>query len=62
VSSGDEVELVAFDVDEARPAGVVALDVAEPFSPEVQEALHLGIERVADEVEVEAVLDDLCLR
>jgi hypothetical protein len=52
----------AFDVGEGRPAGVVALDVAEPFSPEGQESLRLGIERVADEVEVEAVLDDLCLR
>jgi hypothetical protein len=27
---GDQVELVAFDVGEGRPAGLVSLDIAEP--------------------------------
>jgi hypothetical protein len=28
---GDQVELVAFDIGEGRPAGLVSLQVAEPF-------------------------------
>src|SRR5260221_62774 len=59
--SGDEVELVAFDVGEGRPAGRGALEVAEPSGAKILEALGLGLEGVADQVKVEAVLDDLRL-
>jgi hypothetical protein len=30
---GDQVGLVAFDVGEGRPAGLVSLQVAEPLAP-----------------------------
>src|SRR5258708_35644962 len=59
--SGDEVELVAFDVGEGRPAGRGALEVAEPSGAKILEALGLGLEGVADQVKVEAVLDELRL-
>src|SRR5258708_20607744 len=59
--SGDEVELVAFDVGEGRPAGRGALEVAEPSGAKILEALGLGLEGVADQVKVEAVLDHLRL-
>jgi hypothetical protein len=54
---GDQIELVAFDVGEGRPAGLVSLQVAEPLGAQAQQAHGLGIEGVADEIEVEAVLD-----
>src|ERR1700720_2877452 len=60
--SGDQVELVAFDVGEGRPAGLICLPVAEPAGAQAQQALGLGFEGVGDEVEVEAVLDGLRLR
>lgn len=54
---GDQVELVALDVGEGRPAGLVCLQVAEPLGAQAQQARGLGVEGAADEVEVEAVLD-----
>ena len=59
---GDQVELVAFDIGEGRPAGLSSLQVAEPAGAQAQQALGLGVEGVADEVEVEAILDGLLLR
>src|ERR1700732_5086244 len=41
---GDQVELVAFDVGEGRPAGLVGLQVAEPPGAQAQQALGLGLE------------------
>ena len=60
--SGDQVELVAFDVGEGRPAELVSLDVAEPLGAQAQQSFGLGVEGVADDVEVQAVLDGLRLR
>src|SRR6202035_1506435 len=58
---GDEVELVAFDVGEGRPARLPTLDVAEFLSPEADQALVLGAEAFSNEVEVETILDNLLL-
>src|SRR5258707_762300 len=43
---GDQVKLVAFDVGEGRPAGLVGLHVAEPHRTQAQQALRLGLELV----------------
>src|SRR5690349_6627212 len=59
---GDQVELVALDVGEGRPAGLVPLDVAEPLGAQAQQPLRLGVKGIADDVEVKAVLDGLRLR
>src|SRR5271169_15688 len=59
---GDQVGLVAFDVGEGRPAGLVSLQVAEPLGAQARQALGLGVEGVADDIEVQAVLDGLRLR
>src|ERR1700722_12225699 len=59
---GDQVKLVAFDVGEGRPPVLTGLQVAEPAGAQAQQALGLGPEGVADEVEVEAVLDDFRFR
>src|SRR3984885_4135962 len=61
VLSGDEVELVAFDVGKGCPAGSDALDVAQPVGAEAQQAPGFGVEGIGDEVEGEAVLDGLGL-
>ena len=61
VLSGDEVELVAFDVSKGCPAGSDALNVAQPVGAEAQHAPGFGVEGIGDEVEVEAVLDGLGL-
>src|ERR1700722_12886731 len=60
--AGDQVELVALDVGEGRPASLVRLHVTEPAGAQAQQTLRLGDERVADQVEVKAVLDGLRLR
>jgi hypothetical protein len=56
---GDQIELVAFDVGEGRPAGLASLQVAEPPGAQAQQPLGLGVEGVTDEIEVHAVLDGL---
>jgi hypothetical protein len=56
--SGDEIELVVFDVDKGRPPRVVTLDVAGLSGPETYEAFRLGLEAVAYEIEMKSVLDD----
>jgi hypothetical protein len=43
-------------------ASGVSLGVAEPVGAHAQQALGLGVEGVADEIEVQAVLDGLRLR
>jgi hypothetical protein len=53
---------VAFDIGEGRPAGLVSLQVAGPLGAQAQQALGLGVEGAADEIEVQAVLDGLRLR
>jgi hypothetical protein len=42
--------------------GLVSLDVAEPLGAQAQQALGLGVEGIADDVKVQAVLDGLRLR
>jgi hypothetical protein len=44
---GDQVELVAFDVGEGRPAGLVSPQVAEPVGTRAQQAFGLGVEGIA---------------
>src|SRR5260370_32516390 len=61
-SPGDQVELVAFDVGEGRPAGLVPLQVAEPVGAQAQQALGLGLEGVADQIEVQAGFVDFLLK
>ena len=39
--SGDQVELVAFDVGEGRPAVLIALQVAEPLRVQAKQPLGL---------------------
>ena len=60
-SSVDNVELVAFDIGEGRPAGADALEVAELLRTEDHEAHGLGVQVVGDEVEVESLLRALRL-
>jgi hypothetical protein len=40
---GDQVELVAFDVGEGRPAGLVSPQVAEPLGAQAQQTPGLGV-------------------
>src|ERR1700746_3559284 len=58
---GDQIELVAFDIGERRPAGLVSLQVAQPEGAQAQQALGVSVEGLADEIEMQAVLDGLRL-
>ena len=59
--SSDEVELVALDISEGGPAGLADGHLVELLRTQAQQALGLGLEGVADDIEVDAVLDDLRL-
>jgi hypothetical protein len=51
-----------FDIGESRPPDLVSLDVAEPAGAQAHQSLGLGVEGIADDVEVHAVLDGLRFR
>src|ERR1700737_581590 len=57
--SGDEVELVAFNVAKWGPADFALLDVLDLLRAETDEPVVLGLELGGDEVEMESVLHRL---
>src|SRR3984957_6124868 len=59
--SGDEVELVPLDIGEGDPVRPARFDLIELLRTEAQQAFGLGLEGVAEDVEVDPVLDDFRL-
>src|ERR1700730_273521 len=57
--SGDEVELIAFNVAKCGPAGFALFDVLDLLRAETAEPVGLGLELGGDEVEMESVLHRL---